>query len=209
MHWLKTAEYCSLFSTVVGTAIAAVTQQFAYAVTPMTLTLCLGMRQQHQQQKTIDRLQYQVATLHHQFELIALPSPNEIKTLEDTLSIVSGDLSSLPKNRRHPVGWEREMKAIERLERLEFILYRLEEAEALSVTRNDILSLEGKISALTQEYHLLLDKIALEHNFHYADLKALLVKYVEQIADGALSLQGEELTRIKEELSKIKAKLKS
>lgn len=207
MQWLKKAEYFSLFSTVVGTAVAAFTQQIVYAATPMTLTLCLSFKQQQDRQKTIDRLQYLVATLHHQLELVALPSPTEIKLFEDSLSMASGDLLSTSKNRRHLSGSEREIKVIERLERLELILYRLEESDALSITRSDLLLLEGQISSLAQEFNLLLDKIALEHNLQYSELKSVVLQDVKQITEEAIANQSHDLAKMMTALATIQAKL--
>lgn len=209
MQWLKKAENFSLVSTVVGTTIAIFTQKIVYAVAPMTLTLCLSLQQRREQQKNIDRLQHQVSTLHHQFDLVALPSAAEIELVEDNLSLITNDILSTSKSRRKPSSWEKELTVIERLERLEFILYRLEESHFMGGDRGDFLLLEGQISALAQEFSLLLDKIVLEHNLHYSELKATILNEVNHITNISITTHSEEIVKMKDELQQIKSKLTS
>jgi hypothetical protein len=206
MQWLKKAEYFSLVSTVVGTTIAAFTQQVVYAVTPMTLTLCLSFRQQKEQQQTIERLQYQVSTLHHQFDLVTLSATSEIQLFEDSLSVASSDLFSTSKNRDRSFGWDRELKVMERLERLELILYRLEETDSLSGNRG-VLLLQNQVSLLAQEFNLLLDKIALEHNLHYSELRTTILNESTKLTNTAIAVQAEDIFRLKDELQQLKVKL--
>jgi hypothetical protein len=207
MQWFKKAEYFSLGSTVIGAGIAALTHQFVYALAPMTLTLCLNFKEQKEYQNKIERLQYQVATLHHQFDLVALPSPTEVKLLEDSLSTSRSDIFSNPKNRDRSAGWEKEITLIQRVERLELILYRLEESDALTSSRSEILSLQERVVALSQEFNLLLDKIALENNLHYSDMKSTILNESTRLTDLALAVQSEDIFIIKDELKRIKSKL--